>query len=58
MNVEYVFEDNANWGRQEAEKMFNVFLYTCRKFDCVIENNDEMALGVINSLKEHNIDPS
>lgn len=58
INAEYVFEDNANWSRQGAKDMFNVFLSTGRKFDCVIANNDEMALGVIDSLKEHNIDPS
>jgi inositol transport system substrate-binding protein len=58
INAEYVFEDNANWSRQGAKDMFNVFLATGRNFDCVIANNDEMALGVIDSLKEHNIDPS
>lgn len=58
INAEYVFEDNANWSRQGAKDMFNVFLSTGRKFDCVIANNDEMALGVIDSLKEHNIDTS
>jgi len=58
INADYVFEDNANWSRQGAKEMFNVFLSTDRKFDCVICNNDEMALGVIDSLKENKIDPS
>lgn len=58
INVEYVFEDYADWSRQTSKEMFNVFLATGQKFDCVISNNDEMALGVVDSLKENKIDPS
>jgi inositol transport system substrate-binding protein len=58
INAQYVFEDNANWSRQTAKDMFNVFLSTGRKFDCVIANNDEMALGIVDSLRENKIDPS
>lgn len=58
INVEYVFEDNADWSRKRAQDMFNTFLSTKRSFDAVICNNDEMALGVIDALKENKIDPS
>lgn len=58
INANYIFEDYADWSRQGTKDMFNVFLSTNRKFDCVICNNDEMALGVIDALKENKIDPS
>lgn len=58
LNVEYVFNDTANWSRTEAQEMFNKFLKMGKEYDCVICNNDEMALGVIAAMKENNIDPS
>lgn len=56
ITAEYVFEDTADWSREKSKDMFNVFLATGRKFDCVIANNDSMALGVVDSFKEKKID--
>lgn len=58
ITAEYVFEDYANWSRQTAKNFFNIFLSTHKNFDCVICNNDEMALGVIDACIENKIDPS
>ena len=54
--VHYVFKDTANWAAEEAKSVFNLFLKTKQDFDCVICNNDGMALGVIEAYQEHHID--
>ena len=55
INVKYVFEDNADWKSDKAYEKFNVFLKTKQPFDCIVCNNDAMALGVCKSYKENNI---
>lgn len=57
-NVNYVFEDSAVWDRDKAKDMFKTFLKLKQNYDCVIANNDDMALGVIDAMKEEGIDPS
>lgn len=56
--INYVFEDYANWDSEQAKKLFKLFLETGSPVDCVICNNDGMALGVVEACKEEGIDLS
>ncbi len=53
--IHYVFEDTANWDEGQAEKLFELFLRTGSKADCVICNNDSMALGVAEACRKNGI---
>lgn len=46
-----VFEDTAEWNRATAMSKMEQVLGTGKPIDCVIANNDEMALGAIEALK-------
>lgn len=54
--INYVFEDNADWDTEKAKKLFALFLSTGVTPDCVICNNDSMAIGVTELCKEKGID--
>lgn len=54
--IHYVFEDHAQWDMERAKQLFELFLQTERPVDCVICNNDAMALGVVEACKEAGID--
>lgn len=56
--VHYVFEDSANWDTGQAQKLFELFLSTGVSADCVICNNDSMALGVMEACRSNGVDCS
>lgn len=56
--VNYVFEDYADWDQVKSATYFKQFLRTNQPYDFVACNNDSMALGVIDVVKELNLDTS
>ena len=56
--INVVFEDYADWSTDKSAEMFNIFLSLNKPFDCVICNNDSMALGVIEACRQNGIDPA
>ena len=53
-----VFKDYANWTAEGAAADMKTVFKTGKSFDAIFCNNDTMALGVIEALKEEGIDPS
>lgn len=56
--INYVFIDNADWSTDLAEQYYNIFLATGGTADCIVSNNDSMAIGVIDAYKDNNLDPA
>lgn len=54
--INYVFEDYADWDQELSRHLFETFLRTGASVDCVLCENDSMALGVIDVCRENNID--
>lgn len=47
LEVNFVFDDTAEWDRAKAMEKMVQFIGSGKEYNCVIANNDEMALGVI-----------
>ena len=56
--INYVFEDYADFNAVKAQELVELFLKTNTPVDCVICNNDEMALGAIAAYQNVGIDMS
>lgn len=54
--IHYVFEDYADWNEDKAKELVKMFLKTGRSVDCVVANNDDMALGGMSALEEAGYD--
>ena len=52
-DMEIVDEQTANWDRDKGRQLMHNWLAAGTEFDAVISNNDEMAIGAIEALKEH-----
>lgn len=48
----YIYEDNADWDRAEAQKNFLAFLKKKPRVDAVLAANDEMAIGAADALAQ------
>ncbi len=57
VDANFVWNDTAYWDTQKAADGFKTFLKTGQSYDCVICNNDSMALGIIQAMNELGIDP-
>lgn len=49
--IKIVDERTANWSRTQGTDLMTNWLSAGHKFDAVVANNDEMAIGAIQSLK-------
>ena len=55
-NATYVFVDSANWSDAEAKEKLGIFMKTGQSVDAIFCNNDTMALGTIEGMKEYGLD--
>ena len=50
--IRYVFEDYADWNQDKAQELTAMFLKTGQPVDCVVANNDDMALGGLAAFEQ------
>ncbi len=56
VNANYVFVDHGDWSDTVAYDQLEIFKKTKQDFDCIICNNDPMAIGAIKWLKDNGYD--
>jgi inositol transport system substrate-binding protein len=54
--IKIVEEQTANWNRAQGQDLMTNWISKGTKFDAVIANNDEMAIGAIQALKAAKVD--
>jgi len=54
--IKILDKQTSNWNRDEGQNLMTNWLSTGKKFDGVIANNDESAIGAIQAMKAANID--
>ncbi len=54
--MKIVAEQTANWDRTQGQNLMTNWLSKGLKFDAVISNNDEMAIGAIQAMKAAGVD--
>lgn len=52
-NIEVVAEQSADWDRQTAKELTETWLVQYPDLDAVFSNNDDMALGVVEAVREY-----
>ena len=57
LNMIEVATISADYDRAKAQRGVESFLETSKEFDCIISNNDAMALGAIKALENKIIQP-
>ena len=54
--MKIVAEQTANWDRTQGQNLMTNWLSKGMKFDAVVSNNDEMAIGAIQAMKAASVD--
>ena len=58
VKIKIIDEQTSNWARDKAQDLMTNWLSSGAKFDAVIANNDESAIGAIQALKAAGKKPS
>ena len=56
-NITLVAEFVADWNKEKAFEAMNIYLAKGEDFNAIFASNDQMALGVIESLERNGINP-